>query len=450
MKTGGSIEPHELIQHNTKLIVVFAVLIAIIISDISIIRLYDNVNKNFLSVNSKELLFAVTSASCLIAGIILLQFVKPQRVKDHLANEIPIWQIYRSTKLVQYALGIVLAYIIFQILGGTSYSTYGLLTAIACSYGLCIAILVIFVARMMTTLLASHRKVLIMVLFAVALGTVAVNMAITLVDVSLRLLDRPAETRIFFGGSADVSKGRYDTLDNLYFSSYIASFVTAWISTTAMLSFYAKRVGKFWFWLFTASPIVFFLAQFATLLMPVMSTVITFDPFLAARISALIATVVKPLSGLMLALSFWVIARTMDRTNPLKIYLIISGLGFLLLFATNQAILLSIAPYPPFGFASITLTGLSAYLAVVGIYTSTVSISNDAKIRKSIKSLAKSESRLLDSIASAEMQKEIQNKVIKVIKAQSTEIEQQTGSKPSMTDDEIKEYLDKALKEIRR
>jgi hypothetical protein len=48
------------------------------------------------------------------------------------------------------------------------------------------------------------------------------------------------------------------------------------------------------------------------------------------------------------------------------------------------------------------------------------------------------------------MQKEIQNKVIKVIKAQSTEIEQQTGAKPSMTDDEIKEYLDKALKEIRR
>jgi hypothetical protein len=275
-------------------------------------------------------------------------------------------------------------------------------------------------------------------------------MTITLVDVSLRLLDRPAEIRIFFGGSVDVSKGRYDTLDNLYLSSYITSFFTAWISTIAMLSFYAKRVGKFWFWLFTASPVIFFLAQFATLLTPALSTAITLDPFLVARIGTLVGTIVKPLSGLMLALSFWVVARTMDRTNSLRIYLIISGLGLLLLFATNQAILLSIAPYPPFGFASITLTGLSAYLAVVGIYTSTVSISNDAKIRKSIKSLAKSESRLLDSIASAEMQKEIQNKVIKVIKAQSTEIEQQTGAKPSMTDDEIKEYLDKALKEIKR
>ena len=48
------------------------------------------------------------------------------------------------------------------------------------------------------------------------------------------------------------------------------------------------------------------------------------------------------------------------------------------------------------------------------------------------------------------MQNEVQDRVIKVIKAQSTEIEDQTESKPSMTDDEIKEYLDEALKEIRR
>jgi hypothetical protein len=77
-------------------------------------------------------------------------------------------------------------------------------------------------------------------------------------------------------------------------------------------------------------------------------------------------------------------------------------------------------------------------------------MSNDAKIRKSIKSLAKSESKLLDSIALAEMQNEVQNRVIKVVKAQSSEIKDQTGSKPSLTDDEIKEYLDKVLKEIKR
>lgn len=141
MKTSGSVKPHELIQHNTRLIVVFAALVAIIVLDISIIRLYDSVNKNFLPVDFKELLFAVTSASCMITGIILLEFVRPQRVQDQLAKKVPMWQIYRLTKVVQYALGVVLAYILFQILVGSSYSTYALLTAIACSYTLCIGIL---------------------------------------------------------------------------------------------------------------------------------------------------------------------------------------------------------------------------------------------------------------------------------------------------------------------
>lgn len=450
MKTNGR-QAHNLIQDNTKFLVIFGVLIIIIVIDISIVRLYDSVSKNFLLVDTKEVLFAVTSASCVIAGIILLEFVKPQRVQDQLGKKVPIWQIYRTTKMVQYALGVVLAYIAFQILVGSSYSTYALLIAIGCSYTLSIGILAIFVARMTTTLLAYNRRAIIMIPFALALGTITVNMAITVVDVSLRLLDRPTDTRVYVGGSMDVSKGRYVILDNLYFLSYLASFFTAWISTTAMLSFYAKRVGKLWFWLLTASPVVFFLAQFATLLTPALTnTAITFDPFLAARIGTLIGTIVKPVSGLMLALSFWIVAKTVGRSSPLRIYLIISGLGLLLLFATNQAILLSIAPYPPFGFASITLTGLSAYLAVVGIYTSSISMSNDAKIRKSIKSLAKSESRLLDSIASAEMQKEVESRVIKVVKAQSSEIEDQTGSKPSLTDDEIKEYLDKVLKEIKR
>jgi hypothetical protein len=450
LKTNGR-QAHNLIQDNTKFLVIFGVLITIIVIDISIVRLYDSVSKNFLPVDTKEVLFAVTSASCVIAGIILLEFLKPHRVQDQLGKKVPIWQIYRTTKMVQYALGVVLAYIVFQILVGSSYSTYALLIAIGCSYTLSIGILAIFVARMTTTLLAYNRKAIIMILFALALGTITVNMAITVVDVSLRLLDRPTDTRVYVGGSMDVSKGRYAILDNLYFLSYLASFFTAWISTTAMLSSYAKRVRKLWFWLLTASPIVSFLAQFATLLTPALSnTMITFDPFLAARIGTLIGTIVKPVSGLMLAFSFWIVAKTVGRTNPLRIPLIISGLSLLLLFATNQAILLSIAPYPPFGFASITLTGLSAYLAVVGIYTSSVFMSNDAKIRKSIRSLAKSESRLLDSIASAEMQKEIESRVVKVVKAQSSEIEDQTGTKPSLTDDEIKEYLDKVLKEIKR
>ena len=148
MKTSGSVEPHRVLQRNTKLLVAFAVLVAIIVIDISILRLYDSVNKNFLPLDSKEVLFAITSVSCMIAGVVLLEFVKPQSIQDQLTKKVPILQIYRSTKVVQYALGILLAYILFEILIGSSYNTYALLTAIVCSYVLSIGILAIFVARM--------------------------------------------------------------------------------------------------------------------------------------------------------------------------------------------------------------------------------------------------------------------------------------------------------------
>jgi hypothetical protein len=42
-----------------------------------------------------------------------------------------------------------------------------------------------------------------------------------MVNVSLRLGDRQPETKAFFGGSGDIGKGRYDTIDDLYFLSYL-------------------------------------------------------------------------------------------------------------------------------------------------------------------------------------------------------------------------------------
>jgi hypothetical protein len=59
------------------------------------------------------------------------------------------------------------------------------------------------------------------------------------------------------------------------------------------------------------------------------------------------------------------------------------------------------------------------------------------------------QSRLLGSMGSAEIQNEPQSRVIKVNKVQSTRIEEQTGTKPSLTDEEIKEYLDEILKQIK-
>ncbi len=80
-------------------------------------------------------------------------------------------------------------------------------------------------------------------------------------------------------------------------------------------------------------------------------------------------------------------ASVLIKKSAVRNYLIISGFGFLLLFTSNQAILISIAPYPPFGISTITVMGMSSYMIILGIYSATISISNDSELRRSIQDL---------------------------------------------------------------
>jgi hypothetical protein len=81
--------------------------------------------------------------------------------------------------------------------------------------------------------------------------------------------------------------------------------------------------------------------------------------------------------------------------------MIISAYGMILLFTSNQPIGLLLVPYPPFGLATISFMGLASYLIFVGIYSAAVSVSEDTKLRQSIRKIAINESKLLDSIGSS-------------------------------------------------
>ncbi len=74
--------------------------------------------------------------------------------------------------------------------------------------------------------------------------------------------------------------------------------------------------------------------------------------------------------------------------------------------------------------------------------------SEDTKLRQSINTLARKESTLLD-VGEAEIQKEIQNRVMLAIKASAKSLEEQSGVKPSLTDTEIRNHLKMVVQELR-
>ena len=132
-----------------------------------------------------------------------------------------------------------------------------------------------------------------------------------------------------------------------------------------------------------------------------------------------------------------------------KNYLTIAAFGLVLLFTSNQAIVLLIAPYPPFGLVTVSFVGLSSYLILVGIYSSAISVSLDIGLRKSIRKSIEEHSGFLHGIGRAQMDKDVQEVVLKVSKDFSDKMVEQVGVEPSVTQEELKRYVSEVIDEIK-
>src|SRR5918992_3893413 len=251
------------------------------LSEIEHLLFHDIISKQFITTDTKEILFAIISVSCLVAEYLLLEFIKPVRNKDRNKNKLHANLLYVITKAIQYVIGAIVVLLILQILLSSKYSNIVLLAIILCSYVLSIGILSVFIVRILT-LLPPRRNTIFMMLFVFALGCITINAAVAMVNVSLRIGDRQPETIAFFGGSGDLGKGKYNTIDNLYFISYILSFVSAWVATAALLSNYSKKLGKIKYLLIAVSPLVFFIGQFVSSFTNEISSIINVDRFFLA------------------------------------------------------------------------------------------------------------------------------------------------------------------------
>jgi hypothetical protein len=146
----------------------------------------------------------------------------------------------------------------------------------------------------------------------------------------------------------------------------------------------------------------------------------------------------------MFGITFWKISRTVPYEKTLEKYLIITGYGFLFLFTANQSTSLVLAPYPPFGLPTVTILIMGAYLVMTGFSTSAKLVSVDVNLRKSIDKIAR-ESILIGHIGTAEMEKEVNNTVEKIIK--EVEMKQVlVANKLELDPIELKNYIQEVIK----
>lgn len=430
------------------LVALFIPIFLAIIIDTTFIKTYDLVNKFLLTIQNKIILFSLISSIILIFQyfifrylnrILTIQLTKTQN--SSLYSKISIFSILM--------LGFLFSLLIYQQLFNSYYNTSIIILIIILTYG----VASFFILKLSISFFSWYKSTsnIIIFLYFVSMSLIVFNLIMTASITTVKVNERPNEIREFVGGSMDISVGRYLLLDTIYKISSIMSFGSLWITTVILLNRYKNNLLHTLIYVTIISlPLIFYLISsfyeliFGKLLVSFLMT----DPITISIILTIFLTLSKPIGGLTFGLAFWQAAKTIGYEKTIKTYMIISGWGILLLFGTNQAVSQVLAPYPPFGIATITVLISASYMILIGIYNSARLVSVNTQLRKAIRKHTL-ESNLLESIGQAEMETEIRRTVNSIVHDNDIE-KTSTGTNLEFDKEELRKYIDEVITEIKK
>ncbi|SRR6266540_955684 len=432
-----------------KIFLIIIVLMGFILVDTFLIKFYDTIDKNFIPIDIKKIIFSVMAFLCIVFQLIVLHYLKKLNSKTKVDRRIDVKLINRIVQISQFLLIALFAFIVFQMFYFNYYDTILLMLIIIVTYAIASLLLGKTMISFILWYKLNHNRIFL--LYSISMSMILLNMILTPIIVNMILSQKPEQIRLFAGGSMDISGGKYGFLSNLVKISSILSFASIWFTTAILMRSAKDRfVKEIQFWIIICIPLVYFLfsyfAQdiFGAILFPFIRT----DPILISLILTSIFILSKPVGGVIFGLLFWRTSRQVSFDKILREYMIISGYGFLLLFSANQSTLLVLGPYPPFGTITISVLILATYLILIGIYTSATLVSTNIELRKFIYRMA-TDSKFLNLLRRAEMEKEIQKTVKKI--SEHKEIAEISNEESFEFDEnELEKYLKQVIKEIKK
>ena len=374
--------------------------------------------------------------------------------------------IDKIMRVIQYcAITPLIAIIILQMLVSSQYVTGLITAALTVSYLLSITIFLILSIQFFSWFYFSFKltdndgtstRNIMLLLYALASATTAAALVFTLIFYDIVLLEKPPVTEMhsevifpyFYPNST------MGSINSIYSMLNVISFLLLWISSAKLLRHFSKGLGNLRFWTIVGIPLVYFISQFIVLMPLVPQADSGSAPYGDKNMFTIIFYSLQGLvGGILFGIPFLDLARRIKKvykgSSSTKIteYMVATAFGFMLTYVSGTATVIQ-TPYPPFGLASVSFLGLSSYLVFVGLYNSAITVSQDVKLRQAIRKVAINELKLIDSIGTAQMERELQKRVLKIAKLTSSNIQEESGYQSSMTEDEIKKYLQFVMEEI--
>jgi hypothetical protein len=424
------------------------ILITILVVDTSLSKVSDLLGKrSYLGWSTS--VYIVLTVAFAVAQVFLLRFTK-KKIMDLGINKMPHLKLLHSMVTVtQYILIAIILFLSYQLIVTSHYNTVILAIVTTISLALALFVLTMLSYRLILWSASDKSKVIVL-LYAISSMALATNVIFSLAYMDVSLTNRPpivsANSQNNFIPMVKGSTSFF--LSNGYIISDIVSFIAIWISSLFLLYRFRKRMGATKFWIIVAAPLAYFLSQFVTVFFNIFSVLVgTVDPLHFNVLITLLFTSTKLVGGVLFGVAFWTIARTIRKDSHVRDYMIISAYGVILFFVSGVSGVIQ-APFPPFGVLAIATEGFASYMLFLGIYSAAVSVSQDSVLRRSIRKSVETQSNLLHGIGEAQMQKEIERRVLKTAKENADEMKEDTGVEKAMTDVEMKDYMNQVVNEL--
>jgi hypothetical protein len=222
-----------------------------------------------------------------------------------------------------------------------------------------------------------------------------------------------------------------------------------------MLKQYSHSIGKIKYWILVSIPLIVFMTKYEIILYYILYNPSILEIFSSIKSNSIVHQIVSTLlnsnlqiGGIFFAIAFLVVVKKIPKGHRIVNSLIISLIGMMFLFGSKNVSALIIPAYPPVGIVAISFMGFASYLLLVGIYSSATIAARDITLRKYLNKKVENDTTLLNNIAYAENENEIQ-KNVKSLMNYSTLWQRNNDIKLEMNQQEIKEIVDSVISEVK-
>lgn len=375
----------------------------------------------------------------------ILGYVK-QTSKDNRprAKALHLGITHSIVSIAQFVSVAILAFVIVQIIILQQYNILTIYASYVINFGLWIATLGLLAKAFFSWYWLSNKNFMVLILALSMIAFVFNGAANVVYYFSFLSEQKPIVTSediaYFPEFDAETLVGQANVVSQ---ASNIISYILIWIGTVKLLYPYIRKFGKIKFWAIMVAPMVYYLINFPLFVLGFFTPSENSD----AMTNIIIFNFAAIFTGIIFGVAFLSVAKTLKKDSELRNHMIIAAWGFTLFYIAGSATA-SQAAYPPYGLASISFVGLSCYLIYSGLYSSAVTVSQDTTLRQSIRRSVTEQSKLLDNIGTAQMEQELQSRVLTIAKKNSDALAEESGVETSMNEDDMKDYLEIVMNEI--